>query len=385
MNIPHIAKILKKSPKVEGNTTPSTVKIPSNHTYEHYCFTLFGDFINTADVKSWINCTDAKLNRFISFIVFQQEKCPKTGKLHIQGYLQLKTPKTLQSMKKIDERAHWEYTRGSSEQAAEYCMKEESRVAGPFEIGKYRDIEALKQGQRNDLTKVVESIAKAKTAYDVYVEHPEMFLKFGNNISKAISLKFNKIRENAPKVILVKGPSGSGKSHYIHNKHGYDNVYSLSKSMKSWDGYWQQDAIIFDEIKFNQYPREYWLKLFDCYPMRDDCKYGTVQINSPYIYLVNSVDEELNKFYEDFDMYRRITSEIWLVNCPCDNESNHYIPEFHNKPMFNKEKNKPLIYNNDSDSDDEYEEVSVESTFDENDYCEMLEATLKIDPEQKIN
>lgn len=77
----------------------------------------------------------------------------EVGTLHVQGYLQVQSPKSLDpGMKRMQSSAHWEVRRGTHEQAKEYTRKEESRVEGPFEFGDERK----DQGHRADLDAVCE-------------------------------------------------------------------------------------------------------------------------------------------------------------------------------------------------------------------------------------
>ncbi len=84
--------------------------------------------------------------------MYQHEKETRD---HIQGYLYLKKQARLAAMKKLLPRAHWEPRKGSHKQARAYCMKEETRTAGPFEWG-----DPPAQGKRTD----VENIVKVRTA-----------------------------------------------------------------------------------------------------------------------------------------------------------------------------------------------------------------------------
>lgn len=65
--------------------------------------------------------------------VFQKEQ-GESGTIHYQGVVNFKVQKTLVSLKKIDERIHWEICK-SWENACIYCSKIEGRLAGPFTKG----------------------------------------------------------------------------------------------------------------------------------------------------------------------------------------------------------------------------------------------------------
>lgn len=82
----------------------------------------FADFLKEGDV--------------IKFAVWQLERCPDTGNLHLQGYAELRSPMRLAAFKRAlgDDRAHVEVRRGSAAQAIAYCEKPESRVRGPWRV-----------------------------------------------------------------------------------------------------------------------------------------------------------------------------------------------------------------------------------------------------------
>lgn len=82
----------------------------------------------------------------VRYIIFQVEKCPDTGRLHLQGYIELYRQFRLKGLKTLLDcnEAHCEPRRGTREEAMEYCKKEDSRLeeedekgipAGPFEAG----------------------------------------------------------------------------------------------------------------------------------------------------------------------------------------------------------------------------------------------------------
>lgn len=67
----------------------------------------------------------------------------KEGTVHIQAYVQIKRGQRLSWWKKRDSKAHFEFVRLDNG-ASTYCLKEESRLEGPWEFGK-RPIQRNKQ------------------------------------------------------------------------------------------------------------------------------------------------------------------------------------------------------------------------------------------------
>jgi len=56
------------------------------------------------------------------------------GTVHIQFYLNFENPVRLSQLKKHDNRAHFEIVKVDNG-ASEYCLKEETRLEGPWEFG----------------------------------------------------------------------------------------------------------------------------------------------------------------------------------------------------------------------------------------------------------
>lgn len=120
------------------------------------CFTMFPP----QDVK-W------NANEMV-YLVYQEEKCPDTGRLHIQGFVQLKNRTTYKRVKEIlGAECHLEPMRGTAQQAADYCKKADSKVPGgrAFEGGELRV-----QGKRMDLDAAVASIKGGSSKWDLIDE-----------------------------------------------------------------------------------------------------------------------------------------------------------------------------------------------------------------------
>lgn len=134
-----------------------------------YCFTSFAE-------------SAPKFGDRLRYLVYQREKAPTTGKLHWQGYAEFHDKLTVNTFKQQigDNTAHIEIRRGNREEAKKYCMKSDTRVSGPYEIG---DWNSGGQGSRNDLR----MIARLAVQFDdVYLldNHPEILFKYEKWISK---------------------------------------------------------------------------------------------------------------------------------------------------------------------------------------------------------
>lgn len=161
-------------------------------TSRNWCYTLFSDEnvkgdrkADNALEKSWpgANKIDFDSVKHLRFVVQQKEKCPETGKKHIQGYAEFKMPVRFSAVQKMfGEKCHCEIRKGSQQEAIDYCEKEDSRVYPPFRWGS----PAQKTGGCNSKAVVAWIREHSLTcSYKDYVEEFETeFIRYGNNMEK---------------------------------------------------------------------------------------------------------------------------------------------------------------------------------------------------------
>lgn len=67
---------------------------------------------------------------YLKYHIFGKEICPKTGKVHWQGYVKFKNPTRMVTAKKYfhDEKLHLEVPKGTEEQCILYCKKDKEYV-----------------------------------------------------------------------------------------------------------------------------------------------------------------------------------------------------------------------------------------------------------------
>nr|QUQ60667.1 replication initiator protein [Tomato leaf curl New Delhi alphasatellite] len=96
----------------------------------NWCFTLF----------SYVLPLFSSLPDWANYIIFQEEECPDTKRKHIQGYVNLKRPQRFSFLKKkLPDGAHIEQCKGSASSNRDYCRKDASRTAGPWEFGVFAE------------------------------------------------------------------------------------------------------------------------------------------------------------------------------------------------------------------------------------------------------
>lgn len=247
------------------------------------CFTVF---VNPELFYEFWLAND--LPQGISYLVFQMEKCPESGRIHIQGYAETKNGKTLSGWKKAlkNESLHVEGRKGSAEQAAAYCKKDESRERDPVEKG-----EISKQGARSDLAEAAQAIAAGASMLEIATLFPTQMIRYHGG------LRAYKNALNAPKLrqrmhtFWISGPSGIGKT--LWAKKMYPNAYWMMDHDKAWaDGYDGQEAVVLDEF-MGLVPRNLILNIMDDTKVQLPVKGGFASLQCRVLVITS------NKRYQD--------------------------------------------------------------------------------------
>lgn len=213
----------------------------------------------------------------IRYIVLQLERCPDTGRLHLQGYVELLSSLRMSSMKSVlSGTAHFELRRGTRDEARDYCMKEETRVDGPWEYGDWRKGGA---GARNDLLACKEMLDEGKEDKEIADAHFGSWLRYNRAFAMYKALK-GKPRDGQTMVtnLICYGKSGVGKTRWVHEQ--YPGAFWKSAQNKWWDGYAGQDVVVFDDHNSPWFTWDVLLRILDLYPCGVETKGGMVSLCS---------------------------------------------------------------------------------------------------------
>jgi len=106
--------------------------IPRGNAAKYWCFTAhFDEGMTVEQVEEKGHQLFAILAKKCKKIAMQVEKCPETGRLHIQGCIEAETKlrwTEFQLNKKMNLFPHFEKQEGTWAQNVEYCTKEDTRV-----------------------------------------------------------------------------------------------------------------------------------------------------------------------------------------------------------------------------------------------------------------
>lgn len=187
------------------------------------------------------------------------------GTPHLQGFVIFKTNKRLSGCKKLLQTAHWEITKGTSEQAADYCKKD----------GDFKEVGVLsEQGKRTDLQKACDIIKESGSLKRVAEDYPETYVRYSRGLRDYALITVEPYDHVTVRGIWIYGPPGTGKTHSA--RHFDPNAYMKAQN-KWWDGYNGQLTVILDDLDTNVLG--HYLKIWaDKWSCTGETKGGTIQL-----------------------------------------------------------------------------------------------------------
>lgn len=232
-----------------------------------FCFT---DYFRKRKLYDDIEC---------EYLIVGEEICPKTKKVHWQGFIYFANARSFESVKKLLDKIHVEICKGTAKANIDYCSKDDNIV---IEKGTRPN-----QGKRSDIQKVAESVLSGKSMKEIAQEHPVQFIKHYRGIEKLVDTINPQVPRNSkPKVIILWGEPGSGKTRKAVENGGsiieYVNGFFLN--------YDNQETVIFDDFNPKEWDRSLFLKLIDRYPLKINVKNGQKEWNPKTIYITSNFD-----------------------------------------------------------------------------------------------
>ena len=303
-----------------------TKKTNNDNKGVSFCFTDF----NKSNIDNGYEKIFEEYKDVIRGIAWGKETCPSTGKTHNQAFIQMyKQCRYSAIQKMIKEKAHFEVMHGSIEQNENYCKKENVfKKLGNF----------VSKGFRSDLHNIKDDLKSGSSLYDIMENYTGDFIRYSNGIQKMKSLidnkQANKFRHIDTTVLV--GDAGSGKTSYVCNKYGYENVYIVENGQDDkflFDGYDGEKTILIDDFNGNiKYTT--LLRILDGHKYGLNVKNGRAYARWDKVYITSN--NKPRKWYRTIgeNLKRRISNCLLvtkgnteaLVN-PweiCDNDSDEY-------------------------------------------------------------
>lgn len=284
-----MSRMLDVSARVSGGPASSGPRS------RNWCFTL-------ADPEGHIPALFESSGHLV-YILYQGEVAA-SGLYHFQGYLQFSVPLARSTVKNyLHEKAHVEPRLGSHDQAVGYCTKEDTRVDGPWSRGS--PVSDKNQGKRNDLADFYDKVKSGQSDLELADHNFALFSRTFRAVDR-IRLACTQPRSFKTSVVLLYGPSGTGKTSWVH-KHARGEIFHKPKD-GWWNGYTGQPNVLLDDMA-DWLPYQMLLDISDRYPVNVPQKLGPpVVFNSRTIYItcVRGPRQWGYSVYSLIEFYRRV-------------------------------------------------------------------------------
>lgn len=241
---------------------------------------------------------------WLTYAAWQTERGEQTDRLHIQLFLKSKRKLRLTSISQLP--AWTQGAHGTTgvhaekaykpDEARLYCMKEDSRVDGPWEYGKW---DGVAQGRRTDLDAIWDLVRGGGKDADILdAGHASAFIRYHRGVWAARAAIPSPLVVEGRRVYLCYGPPGCGKSHLVRFGHRHGGRGDSSRlwisiaGAGSWfDRYSGQRVALFEELagRYSGVRLTDLLQWLDKYTAVVNIKGGTTVWAAKYIWITTNI------------------------------------------------------------------------------------------------
>lgn len=199
------------------------------------------------------------------YVCGQLEKGEK-GTPHIQFFAYWAQQKRCNGLKRFDKAIHIEKAVKPA-LALQYCMKNDTRVAGPWEFGQ----RPVFNEERKDKWAEAKELCKQRKFDDIepklYMRHPRNFHFVADQYQK-LGKPYEQCRG-----IWIQGPSGTGKTTKAQTD--FQGLFYYKNKDKWWDGYKDEQVVIMEDVSpETKYLVDYIKEWVDRFPFKSLIKGG---------------------------------------------------------------------------------------------------------------
>lgn len=222
------------------------------------------------------------------------------GTYHTHVFIACSSAVRFSRLLSLFEGGHFEMANGTSQQNRDYVFKQgkwakdkkaETQVEGTqFEYG---EMPVERQGKRNDLDDLYDMINGGMSDADIIEQNPSYMLRLGDIqrtrqllIEKNVGKKWRDVN-----VTFICGIGGVGKTRSVYDQYGYDKVYRVTDYEHPFDGYCNQDVIVFDEFT-GQIPLTFMNNICDGYPLSLPCRFVNKWACFNKVYIISNLSLE---------------------------------------------------------------------------------------------
>lgn len=222
-------------------------------------------------------------------IALQQEKCPTTGRTHIQGYAEFTKPKRFSTLQKqMPQGSHLEPARGNRQHNITYVSKDATRLSDPI-IDPIL-LESTTQGRRSDLVDIGKQIADGDVdLLELADSRPDIILKYprGLNALRDIALRKRQSTWRNVTTTVYYGSAGTGKTRKACDQPN-TFILDVANNDNLWfDGYNGENVLVIDDF-YGWIKHHTLLRILDGHPYRCPIKGAFVPACWTEVYITSN-------------------------------------------------------------------------------------------------
>lgn len=240
----------------------------------------------------------AELVSVSTYTVYGEERGSLQNTLHYQGFSRFQHATTLNRVRQLLTRAHWEPQRGTAKQASDYCKKD----------GQFREFGELPKTiaeTKREMWKQVIEWSESGDVERIRDEFPHVYFLHFKRIEQLRTRAMGILSGSLLNEWWV-GPTGTGKSRHLWRMYPEHYAKSLNKW---WDGYRDEHVVAIEEMdpEHGQYLGHFIKIWADRYPFSPETKGGHLKKIRPgkIIILSNYTIDECFPREQDRDPIKR--------------------------------------------------------------------------------
>lgn len=262
----------------------------------------------------------------LSRYVYQEERGDRTGHSHIQAYVEYKNRTRFGTVQADFPGAHIERALGSAWQNFQYCTKEDSRVNDGIngQRGEFTEPRSsVRDRTKLEYDEAISDIKEGKSVTQIARAYPKLFLRHSVGIPILINHMAQIPVQRNLTVILLQGPSGTGKSYWAMQYCAWHKFSFYNKPAgKWWGNYSNQEVVIMNDMDKDQVDYRVLLNWLDIYTCDLDVKGG--QVKSTYHTVIMTTNKQIDYWYE-----QEVSALARRINHTLVCDSGQYATEIH--------------------------------------------------------
>lgn len=241
---------------------------------------------------------------------------------HIHLFFYCKNAVTFDRIKKLFPTAHIESALGSCQENRDYIRKEgkylnsdkkETNLIDTFEeYGEMPLDKSVKSESQSE--QIVQMIKDGYSNSEIIDVFPSAYSKIKqmDTYRKGLLKEKGKSKCSEKYVVYLFGDTATGKTTFINETYGFENVFTVTDYKNPFDGYNGEKVLLFDEFH-SSLPINSMLRYMDKFPCELPARYENTYGNYDIVFIVSNISLDKQYVHEDkktFNAFLRRINDI---------------------------------------------------------------------------